>query len=208
MLYRGVVLGYECDADKPNMNNSVDAIGNSRGNRPLYLDEDFILKEIVSMMINPNGVRVNWCYVYDHDQRLLLVAAGSWLWMGLFTLGYEYEWSWDSSMLLCIYFKEVLNEGCASTYAHTYVVLLMHEEDLDVESTELRVVVESAAKADRTLYASSVSDPSNRKANFCVFETGIPTSDKADVQIPMSSVSEANARFENPKTYDGQDDKI
>ncbi|GJY60407.1 hypothetical protein Tco_0461064, partial [Tanacetum coccineum] len=154
--------------------------------------------------------------------------------------------SWDSSMLLCIYFKEVLNEGCASTYAHTYVVLLMHEEDLEfydgheashkllcklvllkndrerlkpgmsafdssvksqeyVESTELRVVVESAAKADRTLYASSVSDPSNRKANFCVFETGIPTSDKADVQIPMSSV---NARFENPKTYDGQDDKI
>nr|GEY23532.1 hypothetical protein [Tanacetum cinerariifolium] len=77
-----------------------------------------------------------------------------------------------------------------------------------VESNELRVAVESAAKAAPTSYASSVSDLSNRKANFHVFETGIPTSDKIDVQIHMSLVLECNARFKNPKTYGGQDDTI
>ncbi|GJX50490.1 hypothetical protein Tco_0277335 [Tanacetum coccineum] len=59
-------------------------------------------------------------------------------------------------------------------------------------NNELYMVVESVAKTTRTSYASLVSDLSNNKVNFRVFETGIPTSDKADVQVSMSSILEAN----------------
>ncbi|GKB63381.1 hypothetical protein Tco_0919567, partial [Tanacetum coccineum] len=48
-----------------------------------------------------------------------------------------------------------------------------------------------------TLGTISGVNSSNKHANFCVFETSIPTSDKAAVQILMLSVSEANARFKN-----------
>ncbi|GKF25040.1 putative ribonuclease H-like domain-containing protein, partial [Tanacetum coccineum] len=66
------------------------------------------------------------------------------------------------------------------------------EKGCDAGNNELYMVVESVAKTTRTSYASLVSDPSNIKVNFRVFETGIPTSDKADVQVSMSSILEAN----------------
>ncbi|GJX09212.1 hypothetical protein Tco_0199071 [Tanacetum coccineum] len=54
-----------------------------------------------------------------------------------------------------------------------------------------------ASKTALTSYSCLVFDPRNRKENFHMFETSIPTSDKVDVQIPMSSVLEANAWFKN-----------